>query len=297
MEGNNAFNEMIKKLCNFRFVNLMIDAGTVINMRVVHSTLSNPYSGMAPLPFRTVQKKGNDWECADYQLEIETAISEIDSYNSMNFDSERIFIVSICHDRLPAQATAVSKVIKMLKEQSDRIPIVDVSCLNHLIHNSFLGAINRCNAFQSLIEDITFIVSIFRKREAVDFVGKKIPNPPQNRWIYLCDVLHFVIYNIEKINQYLIQYWLQTHQPLDDQTPEDFEKQAHDEAPIRKNLIELFYILTPLQKASLCFECEQARLADVFPVLQTLFKSYKLILDNSRIEMESSLEILQELLC
>lgn len=57
MAGNKAFNEMIKKLCNFRFVNLMIDAGTVINMRVVHSTLSNPYSGMAPLPFRTVQKK------------------------------------------------------------------------------------------------------------------------------------------------------------------------------------------------------------------------------------------------
>lgn len=58
----------------------MIDASTVINMRVVHSTLSNPFSGMAPLPFRTVQKKGNDWDINDYLLEIETILSEIDSY-------------------------------------------------------------------------------------------------------------------------------------------------------------------------------------------------------------------------
>lgn len=57
-EGNKAFKNMIKKLSNFKFVNLMIDAATIYNMRVVHSTLSNPYSRLAPLPFRATEKKG-----------------------------------------------------------------------------------------------------------------------------------------------------------------------------------------------------------------------------------------------
>lgn len=50
--GNKAFIEMLKRLQKFKFVNLMIDASTVCNMRIVHTILSNPFSGEAPLPFK-----------------------------------------------------------------------------------------------------------------------------------------------------------------------------------------------------------------------------------------------------
>lgn len=63
--------------------------------------------------------------------------------------------------------------IAKLKGQSNRISIVDASCLNHLIHNSFLGAIDNCGEFQSLINNITFLVSILRKKKQLISLVKK----------------------------------------------------------------------------------------------------------------------------
>ena len=38
--------------------------------------------------------------------------------------------------------------------------------------------------------------------------------------------------------------------------------------------------LLPLQKASLCFECEQCRLGDIFPVIQRLIDAYEKLLSQ-----------------
>ena len=54
--GDKSFDTMLGKLRNFRYVNLMIDATTVHSSRIVHSTVSNPFSHFVPLPFRTVKK-------------------------------------------------------------------------------------------------------------------------------------------------------------------------------------------------------------------------------------------------
>ena len=296
MAGDEAFNIMIKQLSKYKFVNLMIDAATVHNMRVVHSTLSNPFSQMAPIPFRTVQKLGSDWKIDDYQNEIETAISEIENYNSNHFENDHIKIVAICHDRLPSQSSAISKVISNIKQHNKIIPITDVSCLNHLIHNSFLGALNNCSEFRKLISQIDEFVPLLRKRDAVAFIGKKIPNPPKNRWIYIEDVLSFLVFNIDSVNNYLLDEWYKTHFPEEGQTFEQFEKQAKNESCIKKDFIELFIILLPMQKASLSFECESSTLSDVIPVIQVLLKSYQTIKEKALIELESILIILHELL-
>lgn len=46
--GDRAFLYLERSLLKFKFVNVMIDAATVVNMRVVHVTLANPFSGQAP---------------------------------------------------------------------------------------------------------------------------------------------------------------------------------------------------------------------------------------------------------
>lgn len=253
-EDNKAFNNMIKKLSNFKFVNLMIDAATVYNMRVVHSTLSKPYGRLAPLPFRATEKKGQDWDIAHYQLEIETIISEIESFNSSHFQNEQLILVSICHDRLPPQSAAISKVISNLRNQTGTLPIVDVSCLNHLIHNSFLRTIKNYVELSRMIAAINILVASIRKRETVGVFGRKIPNPPQNRWIYLCDVLFLIVQYQESINDYMIDLCFSTHQPKEIQTQDDFMNIAKKEAIIQNDILELFFVLIPLQKASLCLE-------------------------------------------
>lgn len=295
-EGNKAFNNMIKKLSNFKFVNLMIDAATVYNMRVVHSTLSNPYGRLAPLPFRATEKKGQDWDIAHYQLEIETIISEIESFNSSHFQNEQLILVSICHDRLPPQSAAISKVISNLRNQTGTLPIVDVSCLNHFIHNSFLGTIKNYVELSRMIAAINILVASIRKREAVGVFGRKIQNPPQNRWIYLCDVLFLIVQYQESINDYMIDLCFSTHQPKEIQTQDDFMNIAKKEAIIQNDILELFFVLIPLQKASLCLECEQSRLGDAIPIIQTLLRIYQMFIDSSKISLQSSLNILHELL-
>lgn len=59
-EGNSAYNSMMLLLSRYRFVNLMIDAATVNRLHVVHSTLSNRFSLMAPLPFRSEDKNDDE---------------------------------------------------------------------------------------------------------------------------------------------------------------------------------------------------------------------------------------------
>ena len=294
--GDEAFNQLMKNLAKFKFVNLMIDSATVNTMRVVHITLSNPFSGMAPLPFRSVKKEGSDWGILEYQEEIETSLAEIQSYNFKHFENEKINVISVCHDRLPAQSAAISKVLSNNNIKFEFGPVVDVSCLNHLIHNSFLGVINKCNELKKLIPTIEELITTLRKGDAVKFIGKKMLHPPKTRWLYLCDSLAFIVQHLDTINHYLVNQWLDSHTPQENQSTEEFEEQAKQEAIIQIEIYELYFILMPLQKASLCFECEQSRLSDVIPVIHVLMCSYKRLIDEAIKHLYVSLTILHELL-
>ena len=44
--------------------------------------------------------------------------------------------------------------------------------------------------------------------------------------------------------------------------------------------LDLHLILAPLKKASLCFECESSRMADVIPVFMVMMTAYKDMLNN-----------------
>lgn len=295
-EGDHAFHNMLKNLSNYRFVNLMIDSATVNTMRVVHTTLSNPFSGLAPLPFRSVKKEGSDWGIAEYQHEIETSLAEIQSFNSLKDENDKIIVTAICHDRLASQSAAISKIISNTNIKLEVGPIVDVSCLNHLIHNSFLCSINKCSELKVLIQSIEELITTLRKREAVEFIGRKMPHPSKTRWLYICDSLLFIIKNIDRINIFLINQWIESHTRQEGQSQEEFEDQAKQDAVIQRDLYELYIILLPLHKASLSFECEQSRLADVIPIFHTLFCSYKKLFDESIIQLPDSITILHELL-
>ena len=103
---NSVYIFLAKQMEDYRYVNIMIDA-TVLTMRVVPSTLSNPFSGFAPVPWRCTTKNGNDWTIAEYKTEVNTILAEIASTNA--------FIpVAVCHDRLRAQSTAIREAIKDL---------------------------------------------------------------------------------------------------------------------------------------------------------------------------------------
>ena len=80
------------------------------------------------------------------------------------------------------------------------------------------------------------------------------------------------------------------------QTFEELEQLAKQEAAIKTEVLELYLILLPLQKASICFECEQSRLADSVPIIQTLTNSYTKLLSEYYISLDSSIKIFHEIL-
>lgn len=95
---------------------------------------------------------------------------------------------------------------------------------------------------------------------------------------------------------FLVNNWMETHNGEEYETLDEFEEMAREVATIKPEIIELYLILLPLQKVSLCFECEQSRLGDVINVVQTMIAFYEKLLSQSYINLEWSLEILHELL-
>lgn len=68
--GDESFKILYFELKLFGHVNIMIDTATILNKKVVHSTINNPFSGMVSVPFHTIEKEETDWDKQEYENEI-----------------------------------------------------------------------------------------------------------------------------------------------------------------------------------------------------------------------------------
>ena len=262
-----------RSLLKFKFVNVMIDAATVVNVRVVHVTLANPFSGQAPIPFRTTRKEGVEWKIADYADEIMTALTELMS-------REALIPVAICHDRLASQSTGIRKVLSVLRTSDDpnaRL-IVDVPCLNHPINNAFSAAMKDpdINHMISAIESLTKTI---RTREALMFIKRKCPTPPKTRWIYIADTLEFIIRYRILIEKYLDHLYFQGHAE-EDVTSDEYKAGMEEYGSVLICVFGLYLVINPLKQASLALECEQSKLGDLVPIIRVLELSWKDVLKH-----------------
>ncbi len=173
-----------------KYINLEIDSGTVRNLNVVHFVISaTEDDSIKPFLFK---------------LERNTNFDHVDYYNYTNkviqtLLDKNIFICSIIVDNLRSQ----TKGIELLKNTTDdpRIrSITIVHCFCHLISLAFSNTIKLCPHLDILITNIKAIVTILRKNTSVQFIGKKCPCIVENRWIYIYDVLKFILDNSDDIS-------------------------------------------------------------------------------------------------
>lgn len=145
--GDESFEILCKELRQIGKVNIMIDAATILNKKVVHSTINNPFSGMTPVPFRTIEKTDSDWGEEEYENEI---------LEGLKFCYELgLTPVAICHDRLPAQAIAVKRAIEMAETIDKKFSlVVDVPCMNHILHNCLINSIKKSQDLRFMINEI-----------------------------------------------------------------------------------------------------------------------------------------------
>ena len=253
--GDEALNCLVEQLRPFRYVNMMIDAATVLGKHYVHVTLSNPYSGLAPLPFNTILKTGPaDWCIEDYLSALQQELAKVTSIGAL-------VVMSVCHDRLAAQAQAVAQLCEEALgfEEHERRIIADVPCWNHLLNSVFVHVYNSDGQFKNKVDDIGNIALELRSRQALHYLGRKCPYPPKTRWIYIVDTLLFLHNYCDPVFTYLLQH--------DVVSKEDWSE-------IQQCYQNLLLILLPMHEVSLSLECEKSRLSDVIPLLDAMFEIY-----------------------
>lgn len=291
--GESASNNIGKQLQKFRFVNIMIDAATVMNMKVVHTTLSNPFSSLPPLPFRTTTKEESEWRVQDYKSDIEKTLALLR-------ESTQLVPISVCHDRLSAQSEAVRQISMEFSQCSEGNGqlLVDIPCLNHLLNNAFSATIKH-EKFRWMIRVVEDLAAMIREKAAVKIIGSRCPLPVPTRWLYICDTLSFIIRKMEKINKFLDERFARLYPQFPrarkDMTTEQMDT-YRNEAMVPQMCLDLHALLAPAKFASLCFECEQSRLSDAISIIQTITAAYKHIVESRMLQSDDSYEFLHEFL-
>lgn len=149
--GDESFEILYFELKLFGHVNIMIDTATILNKKVVHSTINNPFSGMVSVQFHTIEKEETDWDKQEYENKI---------IQGLKFCSDiGLTPVAISHDRLPCLAIVVKKALQ-IAETIDQIfsIVVDTSCINHILHNCFIRSLKNSKS-HSNNKKMSFITS------------------------------------------------------------------------------------------------------------------------------------------
>lgn len=287
--GDEAFEILCNELNLIGHVNLMIDAATILNKKVVHSTINNPFSLMAPVPFRTIEKVDSDWGEAEYENEI---------LEGLKFCSEiGLTPVAICHDRLPAQAIAVKKALQIAQTIDPKFClVVDVPCINHVLHNCFIHSMKKSQDLKHMIDEIDQIAKYLRSHDVIQILKKKCPLYPQTRWLYIVDTIAFIRRNQEIINSIRARDWEMANPPNEGEGQGEYLLRGEFESALPGFIEDLYVIFKPLKAASLCFECEQSRLSDVIPVIFEVYKFYEKVVNEYSFRDEKCLEILHVVL-
>ena len=287
--GRGAYSYLERKMEHYLYVNVMIDAATVLNMRVVHTTLANPFSDLPPIPFHATEKNDQEWCAEEYVTELSSILTELKT-------GEKMIPVAICHDRLCAQASAVARTLNLLKQSDDPTDglLVDVPCMNHLLNNAFSSCLR--GKFKIMIQEVNDFADRIRTREAASYIRKKCPVPPATRWLYITDTLGFILKNKQRIQQFLAHQYEQMHPNEEIDSREKWEMyQNHISVPLL--IVDLYAVLMPFKLASLSLESESSRLSDILPIVRQLQKTFSQMMDESLIEADIVLEFLHEMLC
>ena len=81
--------------------------------------------------------------------------------------------------------------------------ILKIPCFGHLCNNVFLDLSKKNQDFKIIISDIMSIAHLLRTKSAVDFLHVKCPSISTTRWLYIVDIIFFMILHKNDINSYI----------------------------------------------------------------------------------------------
>ena len=221
-------DHLLQEYARMRFVNIKVDAGTVLRAHCTHGIVDSPYSGFPPWIYAAQVNDG--WSTDNYS----TYVRELLDY--LRRHAPGIIVTSIVHDNLPAQANAIDVVVSELDGCT-----IDVPCFNHMLNLVFTHSV-RDN--KELNQGVRMALAYQRlMREA----NKPAPSIPKTRWLYIVELLECIEEAMPWVFAYCIEH--------SDVAPATFDCTIGE---VHQYLQYVYAALKPLQKMSLRLERDDA---------------------------------------
>ena len=234
-----------------KFVNIAVDAGTVLGKGVVHSILTNPYSEHFPILLEISDNDGYD----------KFKYKQLFGFLTLQCKKECLTVCSICTDGLRAQRMALEELIGETEDAYVRA-IVPLHCLAHVTQLVFVDLVKQSPHIKRTMQDIHELATLLRKPRVTRELGEKCPSLCQTRWLYIVDVLMWLYARKDKITAFLL---------ASDNNETDWEQ-------LPREWKELLVLLMPLKRLSLCMESSDCGLWEVIPIVESVLNAWKKVL-------------------
>lgn len=190
--ASSEFEENVKKFQRYKYSALLCDAGTVIKLHCLHFIIARFNDPIDKLLLETFEVEDAD------SLFYMNCFSQV----FQKCDENHLYISAITFDKLPAQSAGF-----LLYQQTSNNPFVEsilkIPCFGHLCNNVFLDLSKKNHDFKIIISDIMSIAHLLRTKPAVNFLNVKCPSISTTRWLYVVDILFFMILHKDDINSYI----------------------------------------------------------------------------------------------
>ena len=231
-----------------RFVNIAVDAGTVLGKSVVHAILTNPYSDRFPILLEISDNDGFD----------KFKYKQLFGILTMQCKKEQLTVCSIITDGLPAQKGALEELISDSEDEYVR-SIVPIHCLAHVTQLVFVDIVKQSPYLKCVIGEIQELVRELRKPRIVRELGEKCPDLCQTRWLYIVDVLIWIYAREDKLNVFLLA--------------SDNNETQWKQLPLEWR--QVMTILLPLKRLSLSMESSECALWEVIPIVESTMAAWR----------------------
>ena len=242
-----------------RYVNITVDAGTVLGQAVVHALLTNPYSEKFPIVLSILENTHfNKYQYEELFAKLYATCCE-----------NELVVCSFITDGLPAQTAALA----MLFEDNPAITsVVHIHCFAHLANLVFVHCRKQSPYLNAIVNELAEMVTLLRTPVVVEELGEKCPSLCPTRWLYVYDVLLWMSIREDKLNAFLVGSELNRS---------DFTGIPHRWKSVLK-------ILRPLKYLSLAVESSGCALWEVVPIVKSVTEIWKALssfLDPEEMEL------------
>lgn len=181
-----------------RFVNIAVDAGTVLGKGVIHSVLTNPYAECLPVLLEVCDNNGFD----------KARYKELFTLLVLKCRQEHLTICSVITDGLRCQRSALEELITE-SEDPYICSIVPLHCMAHVTQLVFTDTIKQSLYLRTTLTQVHELATLLRTGRVVREMGEKCPNVCQTRWLYVVDILLWMCQREDKIAAYWRQKTIQ----------------------------------------------------------------------------------------